>query len=92
MIHHQEHLPLKPNPLEWFDDPGADHGPIKAAACYACIHAHPTVALFIKNLRREGDAVGRLFLLWDILPHPHAVLFIAGDVQLCVVHLQSVQE
>lgn len=54
--------------------------------------AHPTVALFIKNLWREGDAVGRLFLLRDILPHPHAVLLIAGDVQLSVVHLQSIQE
>lgn len=57
---------------------------------FLCIY--PTVAIFIENLRGQGDPVGRLLLLRDILPHPHAVLLVAGDVQLSVVHFKSLQE
>lgn len=53
---------------------------------------YPTVALFIEDLRGQRDAVGGLLLLRDILPHPHAVLLIAGDVQRSVVHFKSLQE
>lgn len=54
--------------------------------------ADPTVAVLIENLWRQRDAVGGFLLLWDVLPHPHAVLLIAGNVQLSVVHLKSLQE
>ena len=53
---------------------------------------YPTVALFIEDLRGQRDAIGGLLLLGDVLPHPHAVLLVAGDVQLSVVHLKSLQE
>lgn len=53
---------------------------------------HPTVALFIEDLRGQRDAVGGLLLHGDVLPHPHAVLLVAGDVQLSVVHFESLQE
>lgn len=56
------------------------------------MRAHPTVALIVENLRREGDAVGWLLFLGDVLPHPHAVVHVAGDVQLGVVHFKSLQE
>ncbi len=56
------------------------------------LRAHPTVALFVEDLRGQGDAVGGLLLRGDVLPHPHAVLLVAGDVQLSVVHLKSLQE
>lgn len=56
------------------------------------LRAYPTIALFIEDLRGQGDAVGGLLLVGDILPHPHAVLLVAGDVQLSVVHLNSLQE
>lgn len=56
------------------------------------LRTYPTVALFVEDLRGQGDAVGGLLLLGDILPHPHAVLLVAGDVQLGVVHLNSLQE
>lgn len=55
-------------------------------------YTDPTVALFIEDLRGQWDAIGGFLLLWDILPHPLAVLFIAGNVQLSVVHLQCFQE
>ena len=56
------------------------------------LHAHPTVAIFVEYLRREGDAVSGLLLLRDVLSHPHAVVLVAGDVQLGVVQFQSFQE
>lgn len=55
-------------------------------------YTDPTVALFIEDLRGQWDAIGGFLLLWDILPHPLAVLFIAGNVQLSVVDLQCFQE
>ena len=54
--------------------------------------SYPTVALFVEDLRGQGDAVGGLLLRGDVLPHPHAVLLVAGDVQLSVVHFNSLQE
>lgn len=55
-------------------------------------HTHPTVTLLVEDLRRQRNSIGRLLFFWNILPHPHAVVLITGDVQLSVVHLQSLQE
>lgn len=52
----------------------------------------PTVAVLVEDLRGQGDAVAGLLLLRNVLPHPHAVLLIAGDVQLSVVHFEGLKE
>lgn len=54
--------------------------------------AYAAVAVFVEDLRREGDAVAGLLLHRNVLPHPHAVLLVAGDVQLSVVHFKSLKE
>lgn len=54
--------------------------------------AYATVAVLVEDLGRQGDAVAGLHLLGNVGPHPHAVLLVAGDVQLGVVHLESLQE
>lgn len=53
---------------------------------------YATVAVLVEDLRRQRDAVAGLVLLRHVGPHPHAVLLVAGNVQLGVVHLESLQE
>ena len=54
--------------------------------------AHPAVAVVVEDLGGQRDAVAGLHLRGNVLAHPHAVLLVAGDVQLRVVHLQGLQE
>lgn len=53
---------------------------------------YTTVVVLVEDLRRQRDAVAGLVLLRNVGPHPHAVLLVAGDVQLGVVHFESLQE
>lgn len=54
--------------------------------------AYSTVAVVVEDLGGQRDAVAGLHFCGNVLPHPHAVLLIAGDVQLRVVHLQGLEE
>lgn len=54
--------------------------------------AYSAVVVFVEDLRGQGDAVAGLLLHRNILPHPHAVVLVAGDVQLGVVHFKSLEE
>lgn len=54
--------------------------------------SYSAVVVVVEDLGGQRDSVARFHLSGNILPHPHAVILIAGDVQLGVVHLQSLQE
>lgn len=56
------------------------------------VSPYTTVVVLVEDLRRQRDAVAGLVLLRNVGPHPHAVLLVAGDVQLGVVHFKSLQE
>lgn len=65
---------------------------LKTLAYLNAMYTHPTITLFVEDLWGEGDAVGWLLVLRDVLPHPHAVVLIARDVQWSVVNFKSLQE
>lgn len=75
-----------------------DHQSLQAAFVYhhasLNVFAAPyaTVVVLVEDLRRQRDAVTGLVLLRNVGPHPHAVLLVAGDVQLGVVHFEGLQE
>lgn len=54
--------------------------------------AYSTVAVIVEDLGGQRDAIAGLHFCGNVLPHPHAVVLIAGNVQLRVVHLQGLEE
>lgn len=56
------------------------------------LNTHPTILLFIEDLRRQRNPILRLLLPRHVLSHPLPVVFIPGDVQFLKVYFIGFQK